>query len=226
MRKFLFLLLSVVFCLSALADDGNGRWTVYSSYHNASKCVCVGSKVYVLSYGGLFSYDSEDSSVETYTRANVLSDNSIADIVYCRDAKELVIVYDNGNIDLMTDDGDVYNITDLKIKTLNDKSINDLYVDGGIVYFSLGSGIMLLDVKKRLVQNFYNLGYHVNSVMIEDGLLYAATKAGVYRGKVTDNLLDTSNWTKISTLNLTKLISFSGSIYAISGSGLLERSGR
>ena len=134
MRRFLFSLLSVVCSISMLADDGNGRWTVYSSYHNATKCVCVGSKVYVLSYGGLFSYDSEDSSVETYTRANALSDNAIADIVYCRDAKELVIVYDNGNIDLMNDDGDVYNITDLKLKTLNDKSVNDLYVDGRTVY--------------------------------------------------------------------------------------------
>ena len=127
MRRFLFSLLSVVCSISMLADDGNGRWTVYSSYHNATKCVCVGSKVYVLSYGGLFSYDSEDSSVETYTRANALSDNAIADIVYCRDAKELVIVYDNGNIDLMNDDGDVYNITDLKLKTPQSDLDLDLY---------------------------------------------------------------------------------------------------
>ncbi len=223
MRSILFILSLLVASTIVKADGGNnGRWTVYSSYHNASKCVCVGSKVYVLSYGGLFSYDSEDSSVETYTRANALSDNAIADIVYCRDAKELVIVYSNGNIDLMDDAGEVYNITDLKLKTLSDKSINDLYVDGGTVYFSLGSGIMLLDVKKRLVRNFYNLGYHVNSVMIEDGMLYAATKSGVFRGRLADNLLDASNWTKISSLNLTKLISFSGDVYAISGSGLLK----
>ena len=220
--RFLFLLVSVVFSMGLNAEDGHGRWTVHSSYHNATKCVCVGSKVYVLSYGGLFSYDSEDSNVETYTRANDLSDNAIADIVYCQDAKELVIVYENGNIDLMDDEGDVYNISDLKLKTLSDKTVNNLYVDGSTVYVSLGSGIMSLDVKKRVVRNFYNLGNSVNSVMLNEGKLYATTKTGVFRGEVSDNLLDAANWKKISSLNLTNLISFSGGFYALSGSGLLK----
>lgn len=220
--KPLLLLFSVIFSLCVKADDGNGRWTVYSSYHNASKCVCVGSKVYVLSYGGLFSYDSEDTSVETYTRANALNDHAIADIAYCKAAKELVIVYENGNIDLLNEDGDVYGITDLKLKALGDKSINDLYIDGGTAYLSIGSGIMLLDVSKRLVRNFYNLGNSVNSVMLDEGMLYATTKSGVYRGNVADNLLDAANWKKVSSLNLTNLISFSGGFYAISGSGFLK----
>ena len=222
MRRFLYLLFTVFYCLGVFADDGNARWTVFSSYHHAEKCVGVGSKVFVLSYGGMFSYDTEDNSVESYTRANYLSDNGIADIAYCKNARELVIIYDNGNIDLMNDDGDVYNITDLKLKTLSDKTVNGIYVDGSLAYVSLGCGVMVMDVKRRLVLNFYNLGFHVNSVVVDEGQLYAATKQGVFRGNISDNLLDSSKWTKVNATELYQIVPYADKFYAINRNGLLE----
>ena len=64
----------------ACAKAGNGDWRIYAAYHDAQKVVSLHNRVYVLSDGGLYSYDPEDASVETYTKANSLNDHGIYDI--------------------------------------------------------------------------------------------------------------------------------------------------
>lgn len=218
-RLILFFLMSFVL---VQAYPQNNRWTIYAAYHDASKCVSVGSKIYVLSDGGLYSYDYEDMDVVTYDKSGVLSDNGIFDISYCSEEKTLVIVYNNGNIDLLYDDGSVYNMTDFKNKTAGDKTINDIYVNGKNMYMSTNYGLLIVDIAERIFSRTYTLDYGINSVAVDGNFIYAATDNGVYKGNIADNLQDKSKWSVITKNAIDKFIDFNGKLYSLTSSGVFS----
>ncbi len=218
-RLILFFLMSFVL---VQAYPQNNRWTIYAAYHDASKCVSVGSKIYVLSDGGLYSYDYEDMDVVTYDKSGVLSDNGIFDISYCSEEKTLVIVYNNGNIDLLYDDGSVYNMTDFKNKTAGDKTINDIYVNGKNMYMSTNYGLLIVDIAERIFSRTYTLDYGINSVAVDGNFIYAATDNGVYKGNTADNLQDKSKWSVITKNAIDEFIDFNGKLYSLTSSGVFS----
>ena len=218
-RLILFFLMSFVL---VQAYPQNNRWTIYAAYHDASKCVSVGSKIYVLSDGGLYSYDYEDMDVVTYDKSGVLSDNGIFDISYCSEEKTLVIVYNNGNIDLLYDDGSVYNMTDFKNKTVGDKTINDIYVNGKNMYMSTNYGLLIVDIAERIFSKTYTLDYGINSVAVDGNFIYAATDNGVYKGNTADNLQDKSKWSVITKNAIDEFIDFNGKLYSLTSSGVFS----
>lgn len=204
------------------AKAGIGDWRVYSAYHDAQKVVYAHGLVYVLSDGGLYSYDPDDTSIETYDKSKTLSDFGIADILLSDGTNELVVVYDNGNIDLLDSDGETYNISDLKLKTLDDKTINDACVEGTNMYLSLSGGIAVVDLKKRVFANYYSIGHTINSALIEDNKIYAMTTDGVYMGDMSLNLLNVDNWTRKISNNLKKVVSLNGTKFALTSSGVYK----
>lgn len=218
-RLFLLLLLAVVPCLPIRADVGD--WRLYSAYHNAQQTVFLHGKVYVLSDGGLYSYDPEDTSVETYDKATVLSDFDIYAIVPCEQTNELVIVYKSGNIDILDANGEVYNLPDLKLKSLSDKTLNDVVCKDGVVYICAGQGVLCLNMDKHLFGSFYTFGEVVRSFMVFEGEYYVLTTQAVYKGSPNDNLLDPSNWSTVRAITwLYKLRAFNGQVYASLSSGM------
>ncbi len=210
-RISIFLLLCL--CLTAARAD-SGTWHIYAAYHDAQRTQMIHGLVYVLSDGNLYSYDPEDTSVETYDKSNVLSDNDIFTIVTCEATGELAIIYTNGNIDLLSSGGSVYNMADLKLKNLNDKTLNDVLVDGSTLYISTNSGIVCVDLEGRNFANFYSFGQAVRSVALLDGTIYAATANGIYAGQPSDNLLDPGNWSQISASSLLQLLTCDNVLYA------------
>ena len=129
--SFLFIL---VLLQGAKATDEN--WTLYPSYHNATYCQVAGDKVYVLASGALYSYNKSDNEVRVYDKITTLSDVDIAHIRYSTFLNALVVVYKNANIDILYDDESVYNISDFKNKSLPDKTINNIDIQGDIAYIS------------------------------------------------------------------------------------------
>ncbi len=217
-RHIITLAALIVWSLPIAAEYGD--WKVYASYHNAEKTVGMGGKIYVLGNGGLFSYDPEDTSVETYTKANALSDNEIFDIALCNATGELVILYTNGNIDLMNADGECLNMPELKEKTLSDKTVNELNIVGNTGYISTNSGIIVVDIKKRVFANHYDFGQQVVSCAELDNRLYAATKTGVFVGEKTANLLDKSNWKQLKTYVLAHIIRLNNQLFALASDAI------
>ena len=99
------------------AQGSIGSWRSHVAYHNATQCVATNGKVYVLSDGSLYSYSPADEFVESYDKANSLSDQGIRHIAADEQSGTLVIIYNNANIDLVRHDGTVVNITDYANKT-------------------------------------------------------------------------------------------------------------
>mgnify|MGYP002583792953 FL=1 len=195
MRKYRLLLFILFFPLLLHA-----QWKAYLSYYDPTEIVeGEGKTIYVLASGGLYRYDRSDQSLITYDKISGLSDCGIAHIGWSQKAKRLVIVYDDYNVDLLAPNGDVVNMTDYQdYSTTDTKTVNGVDVNGSMAYLSTAFGIVALNVADAEVTNTYRLGFSVNYSYVKDGYLYVASAAnGLYRGKLTDNLLDKANWTRV-----------------------------
>lgn len=208
--SFLFVLLCA-FEVKATADN----WTLYPSYHNATYCQAVGDKVYILASGALFSYDKSDNEVRTYDKITTLSDIDIAHIRYSSFLDGLIIVYSNANIDILFDDESVYNISDFKNKSLPNKTINNIDVQGSIAHLSTSFGVVVLDLEKMEFNNTYNTELDTYCAYNFGGKLYAGTKSGFYCGDTNKNLLDKKNWELVSDNQVKALCEMGGKLYCL-----------
>lgn len=207
--SFLFIL---VLFQGAKATDEN--WTLYPSYHNATYCQVAGDKVYVLASGALYSYNKSDNEVRVYDKITTLSDVDIAHIRYSTFLNALVVVYKNANIDILYDDESVYNISDFKNKSLPDKTINNIDIQGDIAYISTSFGIVVLDLENMEFDNTYNTGFDTYCAYLYNGFLYAGTKSGFYCCDASKNLLDKNNWQQLySEYTITSLCELGGKLY-------------
>ena len=206
---------AILYIASVPTHAAYGDWKIYNAYHNATKTVVFESTIYVLSDGGLYSYNPSDTQVETYDKVYRLSDIGIDDIVAVPSTHSLVVIYTTGNIDLMNADGEVYNMPDLKESALTDKTLNSTYVSGSDVYISTNSGIVVLDTRRRVISNTYSFGHIVTSIIIDDGTIIAATPDGFYTGRLGDNLLDASNWICKTTTPFQKIFNVDGTYVII-----------
>jgi len=193
------ILLLCVLSLSARAQNTND-WNSYQSYAQADKVAETNTKVFVLSQGALYSYGKEDKEIFLYSKLNGLNDTDVSLINYCPEAGTLVIIYSNGNIDLLDNDG-ITNIPQLKNTTsVQNKTVNEIYFNGKLAYLSTGFGILVLNLQKKEVADTYRLERDISSVAIWGDSIYAAGEKGVVYASLKSNLLDKSEW-KEKTLN-------------------------
>lgn len=214
--SFLFVLL---LALEVKASDDN--WTLYPSYHNATYCQVMGGKVYVLASGALYSYDKSDNEVRMYDKITTLSDINIAHIRYSSFINALVVVYSNANIDILYDDGAVYNISDFKNKQLPDKTINNVDIQGSTAYLSTSFGVVVLDLENMEFDNTFNTGLNTTCTYLFKDRLYTATQSGLYYCETGKNMLDNGNWEKFNSTTLKALGALDGRLYCIASDGKL-----
>ena len=214
--SFLFVLL---LAFEVKASDDN--WTLYPSYHNATYCQVMGGKVYVLASGALYSYDKSDNEVRRYDKITTLSDINIAHIRYSSFINALVVVYSNANIDILYDDGAVYNISDFKNKQLPDKTINNVDIQGSTANLSTSFGVVVLDLENMEFDNTFNTGLNTTCTYLFKERLYTATQSGLYYCETGKNMLDNGNWEKFNSTTLKALGALDGRLYCIASDGKL-----
>lgn len=227
--------LSIIHCpLPTMQAQSIGQWQAYPSYWIACHDVVAGSRVYCLTTGqettgnspvknyNLMSYDMEDTSVKTYNYIDDLNDVHLAHIGYSHEAKRLILVYDNGNIDLMDLEDNVVNVASLKESTLNDKTVNSLYVDGTTAYLCTGFGIVTVDMAEAVIRTTYRLGVDVQQLAMFNGRIYIGTSKGLYHS-TDENMFLLQNWKQVNTTNgYLRLLPFSGSLFMLHAAGLYK----
>ena len=90
-----------------------GTWKHYLAYHEVQDIYAADNYLFVLASNGLYQYNLNDESITTYDRTNGLSDTHITHIGWSQQAKRLIAVYENSNIDLVDTKGNVTNISAL-----------------------------------------------------------------------------------------------------------------
>lgn len=177
------------------AGDDNYLWTLQLAYHDPSQAVAAGPKVYAVMNGNLLSYDTEDQSVQTYDKLSGLSSKGISKIAWCQALKQLVILYEDNDIDLLSEDGTVVNLPQIKNYAETLITPVSLMVSGTWATVSTTQGVVLLDLKREEVKGYYQLGQRVNyAAVTDDRIVYASVSTGVLKGRITDNLYDPSQW--------------------------------
>lgn len=194
-RIILLLILTVQAFIPELKAQKIGEWELYPSYMCATKCVGAGNDVYALADGNLFKYSTEDTSVKLYDCMNELNDVRIALIEYNTQAKRLLIIYDNGNIDIMDEQDNVVNINALKLKPLSNKTINNICMQDTYAYICMEFGFITLDMNECVIQDTYQIGLDTKGFTIKDGTAYIATDKSVYSCDAENNWHIASNWT-------------------------------
>ena len=213
--KRLLTLIAILQCCLFSVWAGIGSWRLHMAYHNATQCVAVNDKVYVLSDGSLYSYTPETEFVECYDKSNAMSDQGIRRMGVCEKSNTLVLIYENGNIDLMHPDGSVVNLTDFANASTYDPQVNDLRVMDGKAYLATNFGVIVLDIEREEIDNTYVLGKVTHSCVEWDGILYAATAGGLYRGDTRVNLLDMANWELLNNNVYVQLTVFEKGLLAL-----------
>ena len=133
-----------------------GTWRNYLSYAEPQQIQVAGNDLFVMASGALYQYNQNDQSIYTYDKVNGMSDVDIKHIRWCKQAKRLVVVYSNSNIDLVETNGNITNISDLYTKTITgDKSVSSVRIDGIYAYLICGFGIVKVNVQRAEIAETY-----------------------------------------------------------------------
>lgn len=190
---------NILTLMAALAINANAatfdNWKAYMAYGNITDIEPAGKLVYVLSSGSIFSYNTNDGSVTTYDKVYPLSDCTISRIAWNNNAQKLIIIYDNDNIDLLDNRGNVVNIKGYKEKSMNvDKTINNVVINGKLAYLCTAFGLVQINMENGLLMETYNMGRNVTNCAFANNAIYAYTTDGVFKGDNSNNIINPANW--------------------------------
>ncbi|MBO5719643.1 MAG: hypothetical protein J6R71_08520, partial [Bacteroidales bacterium] len=195
------LLLACMLPQMLVAQMRIGEWRTHFSYASVDKVLHTPQAVYALSDGHLFSYDPQDGVIQAYSVLNALNGNHVSQMAYNQETHTLLLVYSDGNMDLCSADGDVFNLSDYRDKALAaDKSVNRVRMDGKYAYLATNIGFLQVDMQRQEISESYMFRQsdgsylQVKDVLPTDTCFYISTQQGMYRGYRQDNLLDFSYW--------------------------------
>ena len=192
--------LSIINCQLSIAQIGT--WRAFMSYYEPQQIVKAGSNtLFVRASNSLYSYHLNDHSITTYDKVNTLSDTYISYIAWSQQAKRLIIVYQNGNIDLMDLQENVTNISSLYTKTLTEsKTVNNVYIHQQYAYLCMPFGVIKVNMERAEISETYMLNQNIQAVVIDNTSIYARNDQGtVYSALLSTNLIDKSNWNATDT---------------------------
>jgi hypothetical protein len=174
---------------------------------------------------GIYRYDPATEEIARFTKVNALNDVNIRAIAWCPALHQLLVGYQNGNLD-MIGDGVSRNLRDIERSSIvGDKGIYHAKFDGTTAYLSCGFGIVVVDLSLLEVRETWLIGaagaqIQVNAVDFMGDSIYAATDVGLYSAwRFEPNLASFTNWHKrndIPNANgaFSSVVSFGGQLLA------------
>lgn len=214
MRKTSLLIIIAILITTTLKSQDEfklGNWRAHFPYHQLKHIAYDPPLVWGAGFSGLFSYNFEDYNIERYNILNGLSDVGITALKIHPTKKVLIIGYQNGNIDILTNGG-ITNISDIKrADIIEDKTIKSIKIGGDTVFIATTFGINLLDINNFTIITTYkietsNRPIKINDVALLGDSIFIATNKGVYSApRYGSNLLDYNNWKILGNLPYTSV---------------------
>ncbi|MDX1936683.1 MAG: hypothetical protein SFU21_06185, partial [Flavihumibacter sp.] len=207
MKRCLFFSFLIVVCLRLQAQAvAVEQWREHLSFNQARSLAVLGNNLFCTVPAAVFSVDA-DNEVQRYHKINLLNDVGVQTIAADGASGQLVIAYNNSNIDILKGNK-VFNIAAIKNAAVSgDKTIYSFYIKGDKAYAAAGIGIYVIDLTRYEVSNTFIIGatgntVKVNTVAADDNFLYAATTEGLKKVAVNGtNQADYKNWQLVSGAN-------------------------
>ena len=180
--------------LTAIAQVGT--WKAYLSYYEPQQIVKGGDKLYVRASNGLYYYNLSDHSITTFDKVRQLNDSKVNNIAWNTQVGRLIVVYENGNIDLIDANDNVVNISALFSKVMmQDKTVNNVFIHQQYAYLATAFGVVKVNMQRAEISESYILNEDITAIGMADGTLYLRNKGGqVLAGDMAQNLIDPHNW--------------------------------
>jgi len=233
-------IVSIVFIIGIIsvhlsAQVAMGKWRTHFAYNSVAQIAQSTTKIYAVSDGALFSVDKEDgqSGMEFYSKVSGLNGSDISRIEFDATSQSLLIVYSDGNIDLLTSGG-VVNIPDLLDKQMSaNKAVNDIQFYQGKAYLSCNFGIIVLNMQKREVADTYFIGPNASEVKVlnttvSNDQIYALSASTIFKASVNESqLVNYEFWSTVSGLpgsgSYQKIASFAGKLILLRGGKIYKQ---
>lgn len=187
-----------------------GTWRAHPAYNNAIYSLNAFGYIFVLSEGAVFFFDPEDEGLYTIDKTGGLGDTDIAAMGYCNSERAVILVYSNGNIDILYDNFTIYNFTDIKNNSTGSITVNELKIVDNNAYISTNIGLIVFNIGKREITNTYRFDSAVYTSVIVNDSIFCGTETGLYLGVTEYNLLDKSNWCLFRNVKFKELFVFDG----------------
>jgi len=224
MKKTIFIsgFLLFVFTITLWSQVAMGKWRTHFAYNSVSQIAQSDNKIFGVSDGALFSVDKLDGNMEFYSKLSGLNDATVSRIEYDPIDKLLLIIYNNGNIDILSNGG-VTNLPDFYNKQMStSKEVNQIQFFENKAYLSCNFGIIVLNMLKKEVADTYFIGPNASEVKVlnttvNNGIIYALTSSTIFKASVTDpNLVNYAKWSSTTGLpgsgDYQKIASFGGQL--------------
>ncbi len=186
--------------LSAQEIPPIGAWREHLPFNNALQVAVDGNEVLCATPYGFFRYDIQASSFSRLTKVNGLSEVRVRKMARENTGKRVVLVYENGNIDLI-EGVRVRNIPDLMLSSVpGDKTCHAVVWQGNEILLATGLGIVVLNPDKREVKDTWRPSSNGGNIAVYDVFrtndsIYAATAEGLKVAPANGvNLADPRRW--------------------------------
>ena len=181
------------------------NWKTHFSYNNISLIEDAGEKTFCVANGSLMGVNKKTDEIKPISKLDGLSGANITLVGYNRETRKTVLVYQNGQIDILTAQGDIQSMSDLFLSTETRPSeFYSTYSYGTDVYISSSIGIIRLNTRKNEISETYILmkddkELQTHHVCIIGDSIYAATESAIYSAPLNSNLIDYATWKPIYT---------------------------
>lgn len=227
MKRYITLLSFIIICITTTyAQVGIHHWETHTPGMRVINVEVMHDKIFAATPYEVFYYNTTDNSINKLSKVNGLSDFGVGVMKYNPHNDLMFVGYTNTNIDIIDNQGNIRNISDIKDKNiLGNKTINDVYFIENLAYVCCGFGIVVVDMAKNEIRDTYIIGengtyMNINDITLYNDRLYAATSDGVYYADYhNENLADYSQWTLDRSMihdkiNYTDIETFNGKLLA------------
>ena len=209
------------------------QWKLHFSYSNPEEIAASSKQIYAAANGSLFSVDRADEALVYWNKATGLHGTSVSHIAYDAASNKLIIAYENGQIDLLDDEGNVTQMPDLSMKAGSiEVTVNSICVGSNHVYLAMPFGIITIQPRKSEVSDTYYIGangmsVHVQHVAEWNDSIYAFSFDRMYKAALKDNLVDYSFWQSevLPFEQASQVAIFKDHLYVLAHDSLYRREG-
>ena len=240
MKKCLILLFQLIFS-SLFAQSNNSRWTDLFSYSDVKFIEEIQDNLYCATENGIFVYNQNQPDAEfvKFNKTNILSNVGISAMDYDATSNILLIGYENGAIDLLTE-GNASIVLDIPWNNFTgSKKVNHISITGDIALISGDFGVVSYSLtQKEFLETtfFYQNGSYVKvrEAMFFNDKVFALTGEGIYSYRLVNgtnfpnfqvwqriDIPGSTSWDyrNIEIFNNELYISSSNALYKLNASG-------
>ena len=178
-----------------------GEWKTHLPFRECMAITQTPKNIVVSTGRALLFLDKQDLSQQRFDKKDGLSETLIDNIYYDKYNDQLIITYQNSNIDFLKD-GQIFNVPDLKENQViigSREILGIVLSDSKTCFLATSIGIIKYDLENREFRSTTFTDVPINAVSTDDTYVYAATQEGLYRiEKDNPNLANFSLWKFLS----------------------------